>query len=199
MLPPGAVFGRLDPEWPGPTSAEEFERLDIDDERPVELIGGWVLPMSPGNYRTGQLSGDLYALLRSLVQAKGWSLSQDARHTLPRPPETVVFPDISLHAVPEVEYVPGTETIGRVPDLVVEILGRKTYERDMAPSGAKFLAYRMSGVREYYYTWPDGRDAAGFVLQGGVYKPLAADAEGFFPSVLLGQGFRLVPPALQAT
>ncbi len=199
MLPPHAVFGRLDPDAPGPTTAEVFERWEIDEEHPIELIGGWVLPMSPGNYRTGKTWGDLYALLAPLVRARAWDLSVDARHMLPLPPETVVFPDIAVHAISKVDYLPGTETIGRVPDLIVEILGRKTYERDMAPSGAKFLAYQMSGVREYYYTWPDGRDAAGFALREGVYKPLAMDAEGFITSPLLGQSLRLVPPGVRAT
>jgi len=84
-----------------------------------------------------------------------------------------------------------------VPDLVVEVLAEKTYERDMAPDGAKFLAYQMSGVREYYYTWPEGRDASGFVLRRGVFKPLPRGASGFFRSPLLGQGLRLVPAALK--
>ncbi len=197
MLPPDAVFGRLDPEFQGPTRAGEFEAWDIDEEHPVELIGGWVLPMSPGNYRAGTLAGKLFSILLPRIEARGWSMSQDARHTLPRPPETVVFPDIAVHATAKVDYEPGTETIGRVPDLIVEILGRRTYERDMAPSGAKFLAYQMSGVREYYYAWPDGRDASGFILQDGIYKPLTADAEGFLQSPLLGQALRLVPPALR--
>ena len=197
MLPPDAVFGRLDPECQGPFAAADFEVWDIDEEHPVELIGGWVLPMSPGTHRTGKTWGDLYAILLPLVKARGWDMSPDARHTLPRPHETVVFPDIAVHAAAKVEYQPGTESIHRVPDLVVEVLSRKTFERDMAPSGAKFLAYQMSGVREYYYTWPDGSAAAGFELVDGLYRPLPADADGFLASPLLGQSLRLVPPALR--
>lgn len=109
----------------------------------------------------------------------------------------MVFPDIAIHVATEVGYQPGTRSIGRVPDLVVEMLDRKTWERDMAPVGAKFLAYQMSGVREYYYTRPDGRDASGFVLQEGVYRPLTRDAKGFFQSLLLGQSLRLVPAAVR--
>ncbi len=196
-LPSEAVFGRLDPNGPGPTMAEVFESWDVDEDNPVELIGGWVLPMAPGDFETGDTWGDLDLVLRLCVKARGWRISLDARHRLPKPRNTVVFPDIAIHAAGEVAYLPGTKSIGRVPDLVVEILAKKTFERDMAPSGAKFLAYQMSGVREYYYTWPDGKDAAGFVLQDGVYKPLARDSEGFFQSPLLAQALRLVPAMLR--
>ncbi len=67
----------------------------------------------------------------------------------------------------------------------------------MSPNGAKFLAYQMSGVSEYYYTWPDGRDASGFALQGGVFVPLPRDAEGFFQSPLLGCALRLAEAAVR--
>lgn len=196
-LPTGAVFGRMSPDGPGPTPAEVFEGWDVDENNPVELIGGWVLPMSPGDFKTGTLAGRLFALLLPLIEAKGWSMSLDARHRLPKPPNSVVYPDLAIHAVGELSYIPGTRSIGRVPDLVVEILAEKTFERDMAPSGAKFLAYQMSGVREYYYTWPDGRDVSGFVLQEGIFTPLPRTAEGFYQSPLLGEALRLTPPSLR--
>ncbi|MBI3271605.1 MAG: Uma2 family endonuclease [Planctomycetes bacterium] len=197
LLPLGTVFGRLDPGGPGPTLAEDFERVEQDEDNPMELIGGWVLPMSPGDFATGRSHGRLYAILLPIVTARGWDMSLDARHRLPSPPQTVVFPDLTLHFVSHVEYLPNTHTIGRIPDIVVEILGKRTYERDMAPRGAKFLAYQMSGVREYYYAWPDGRDASGFTLQDGVFVPLPRDADGFFASPLLGCSLRLVEAAVR--
>lgn len=196
-LPPETIFGRLDPGGPGFTRAEDFEAWDQEDGNPLELIGGWVLPMSPGNAKSGTAFGNLYAALLPIVRSRNWSLTQGALHRLPRPQNTVVYPDIALHAAAEIPYIPGTESVGRVPDLVVEILSQKTHERDMAPRGAKFLAYQMSGVREYYYTWPDGRDAAGFTLQNGVFVPIAKDGEGFFASPLLGKSLRLVEAAVR--
>lgn len=196
-LPPGAVFGRLEPEGLGPTCAEEFETLDQEDGNPLELIGGWVLQMSPGNFESGRAWTALCAVLLPWITARKWTMSADARHRLPSPPRTVVFPDIVIHCVPAVPYLPGTETIGRVPDLVVEFLSRKSYERDMSPSGAKFLAYQMSGVREYYHAWPDGRDASGFSLQKGIFVPLPRDADGFIRSPLLGCALRLVEAAVR--
>ncbi len=50
----------------------------------------------------------------------------------------------------------------------------------------------MSGVREYYYAWPDGRDAAGFALRGDLLVPLPRDRAGWFRSPLLGRSLRLV-------
>ncbi|MEK7865377.1 MAG: Uma2 family endonuclease [Planctomycetota bacterium] len=194
-LPRGADFGRLDPEGLGPTTAEQFEALEQDEANPVELIGGWVLPMSPGTFEAGESWGDLYSVLRPIVKGFGWRISADARHRLPAPRDTVVYPDIAIHMAREVKYIPGTETIGRVPDLVAEVLGKKSYDRDIAPRGVKFLAYQASGVQEYYYTWPDGREASGFALRRGVYVPLRRDREGFFASALLGRRVRLVEAA----
>jgi len=98
-------------------------------------------------------------------------------------------------AVRRVAYIPGTKSVGRVPDLVVESLSEKTHERDAAPRGAKYLAYEASGVREYYYCRPDGRAAAGFVLRKGRFIRLVQEADGFSPSPLLGCRLRLVEAA----
>jgi len=87
--------------------------------------------------------------------------------------------------------------VGRVPDLIVEFLSERAYERDTAPRGAKFLAYQASGVREYYYGRPDGRGACGFGLRRGVYAPLRRDTDGFFHSALLDHGLRLVESAIR--
>lgn len=197
LLPPDTVFGRLEPGGPSHTRAEDFELWEQDEDNPMELIEGWVLPMSPGNAKAGRACGLLFSALADVVKAKKWYMTQDALHRLPRPKNTVVYPDIAIHAVAEVPYLPKTESVGRVPELVVEFLSKKTHERDMAPHGAKFRAYQMSGVREYYYAWPDGRDAAGFVLKDGLFVPALADASGFIASPLLGASLRLVEAAVR--
>ncbi|MBI3270605.1 MAG: Uma2 family endonuclease [Planctomycetes bacterium] len=190
LLPLGTNFGRLAPNGAGPTRARDFERMHTDEHNPMELIGGWVVPMCPGDFDAGRALAKLSALLLSMATDRGWELSLDARHELRAPPDTIVFPDIAVHAAGSVPYILDTRTIGRIPDLVVEILGENTYERDIAPRGAKFLAYQMSGVREYYYAWPDGRDAAGFALRDGLFVPLPQDLDGFFASPLLGRSLR---------
>lgn len=192
-----ATFGPLDPAGPGPVRAEVFESWEPDEDCPVELIAGWVLPMTPGNFETGHATGDLYAILQPLLKRRRWSVSLDARHRLPRPRNTVVFPDIAIHAVDRVDYIPGTETVARVPEIVIEFLGKQTHERDIAPRGANFLAYQASGVREYYYAWPDGREAAGFSLRGDIFAPLLRARGGWFSSPLLQRRLRLVEAGLK--
>lgn len=196
LFPPDTDLG-LHPEKQGPVRAPEFELWHQDPDNPMELLEGWVVSMSPGNFRSGQLFWRLAAALAPLVEEQGWQMSLDARHRLPQPPETVVYPDLVIHAAPEIPYLPGTETVGRVPDIVIELLSEETAERDRAPRGAKFRAYEMSGVGEYYYAWPDGREAAGFRLQDGRFTPLPQSPDGSFPSPLLGRSLRLVPPALK--
>ena len=198
LLPHEAAYGRFEPAGPGLVRTEAFERCRQDEDHPVELIGGWVLPMPPGDFETGSSWIDLAAVLQPVVKTKRWRISLDARHRLPSPPNTVVFPDFAIHAVSKVDYIARTHSIGRVPDIVIEFLSEATRDRDSAPRGAKFLAYQMSGVREYYYAWPDGRGAAGFVMRRGVFVPLKRDAMGFFSSPLLGCRLRLAEAATRA-
>lgn len=194
LLPPQSVFD-FNVDRIGPVSAEQFERWAQVEGKPVELIEGWVLPMSPGNYLSGRVIPALWALLEPLASARGWELLLNARHQLPLPPETVVFPDLALHCA-AVEATAELGTVLRVPDLVVEFLSEATAGRDRGPHGAKFLAYELCGVSEYYHVWPNGREATAYRLDNGRYLAIPADADGFFDSPLLGRRFRLVPPAI---
>ncbi|MDX1996163.1 MAG: Uma2 family endonuclease [Thermoanaerobaculia bacterium] len=196
FLPLGSSLG-LHPERRGPVRALEFEGWMQNEDNPRELLGGWVVPMSPGNHRTGRAFVKLAAALDPLVVERRWELLFDARHRFPNPPDTVLFPDLALHCVSEVPLPAGSETVHRVPDLVIELLGAETAERDVAPQGAKFLAYQLSGVREYHYAWPDGPGAASFQLVDGVYRRLEPDAEGFVESPVLGVRLRLAPAAVR--
>ncbi len=191
-LPGHTVFG-FRTERAGPILAADFETWPQDPDNPMELLEGWLLPMSPGTFLTGESMSDLASVLRTLARMRGWRLSLDARHRLPWPENTVVYPDLAIHCSAEVAYLPGTETVGRVPELVIELLSQETAGRDRAPDGAKFLAYQQSGVREYYYAWPDGAETAGFTLRDGRFVALTSDPEGFFASPLLQARLRLAP------
>lgn len=195
-LPADAELG-LHPERLGPVQAADFELLPQEPEHPMELIGGWVVAMSPIGLSSGFTLGDLAEVLNAHVRNLGWALAVDSRHRLARPRQSVVFPDLAVHCVTRERLLSGGDTVTRTPDLVIEILGEETAERDRAPRGAKFLAYQLSGVREYLYAWPDGREAAGCRLEGDTYVPIEPDADGFFPSRVLGASLRLVPAALR--
>src|ERR1700730_7757209 len=70
LLPAEAVFGmRVDRL--GPIRAEEFEKWSLGEEDPVELIEGWLLPMTPGTYSTGNALGQLFSVLAPLVRERG--------------------------------------------------------------------------------------------------------------------------------
>lgn len=196
-LPAEADLG-VHPERRGPLQAADFERLPQEPEHPMELIAGWVVAMSPIGFSSGSLTRDLVLLLGPLAKEKGWSLTLDTRHRLARPQQTVVFPDLALHCVGDEEIKLANDTVTRTPELVIEILGEETAERDRAPRGAKFLAYQLCGVEEYFYAWPDGREASGFRLEKGAYVALEHDSEGFFASRVLGARLRLVPAALES-
>lgn len=196
LLPSDTVFG-FRTERQGPIAAIDFESWEQDPDNPMELLEGWVMPMSPGTFPVGRLLSDLVATLAPVVNARGWQMSLDARHRLPQPSQSVVFPDIAIHCTGEIDYIPATDTVACVPDLVIEVLGKETAERDRGPSGAKFRAYQASGVREYFYTWADGREASGFRLEGGAFVPCERDGEGFFSSAILGSWLRLVPAELK--
>ena len=58
----------------------------------------------------------------------------------------MAFPDLALHCVTVEELLAGGDTVTRTPELVIEILGEETAERDRAPRGAKFLAYQLCGA-----------------------------------------------------
>lgn len=53
------------------------------------------------------------------------------------PVNPVVYTDLVIRCVEEAPYLPGTETVGRVPELVIELLSPATAGRDRAPAGVK--------------------------------------------------------------
>lgn len=59
----------------------------------MELIAGWVVPMSPGDFATGEVSAGLGAVLRTLVRDHGWRMSHDARLRLAPARIAVTPPD----------------------------------------------------------------------------------------------------------
>lgn len=196
LLPSDAIFGLTSGRL-GPIRAQDFESWEQSEDDPLELIEGWPLPMTSGTFASGEALAQLIVALAPLVQEKGWRMSLDARHILPAPADTVVFPDIAIHATDDMGQRPGSESVTRVPEVVIELLSADTCARDRAPRGAKFLAYGMSGVLEYYYAWPDGREAAGFHWKEGTLAPVQADREGFLASPVLGGRLRLAPAALR--
>jgi len=73
---------------------------------------------------------------------------------------------------------------GKGPDVVIELLSDTTAAED---KGQKKQIYQdRLRVPEYFWFHPFTGEWAGFVLQAGVYQPLAPDAAGRLPSGKLG-------------
>jgi Uma2 family endonuclease len=74
---------------------------------------------------------------------------------------------------------------GKCPDVVIELLSETTAKQD---KGSKKLVYQNElRVPEYFWFDPfNPDDWAGFVLQEGVYQPLAVDEQGRLPCQRLG-------------
>src|SRR5215470_5869993 len=70
-LPGNADYG-LVVDRVGPIRAANFERWWQREGNPVELIAGWVLPMSPGSYPNGTALIRLITLLDPVVRERGW-------------------------------------------------------------------------------------------------------------------------------
>lgn len=110
MTPAGMHFaGDADlgirPERPGPVQAAFFERLPQNPEHPMELISGWILPLTPTGFSTGCLLSDLLVTLNPFTKSRGWCLTPNTRHRLIRPPQSIVFPSVSVHCAGDA-YVP---------------------------------------------------------------------------------------------
>lgn len=97
---------------------------------------------------------------------------------------------------PDVFYVGGVESgiernawvaweeEGRLPDLIVEILSRKTAKIDRTVK--KDLYSQVFHTPEYFLYEPRTRRLEGFRLQGDLYQPLALNAHGRLWSEELG-------------
>jgi len=73
---------------------------------------------------------------------------------------------------------------GRLPDVIVELTSPSTASADRKEK--KDLYARVFQTSEYYLYDPDLRQLEGFRLAGGIYRPMAPDAQGRFWSEQLG-------------
>jgi Uma2 family endonuclease len=99
-----------------------------------------------------------------------------------------VVPDIAVIDTGKMDI--NNPPLTGAPLLVVEILSPATASADVGP---KRDAYAEAGVPEYWTVDPDACSASVHVNpDGGEYKHLRADEEGFMESPLLGCRFRVV-------
>ena len=141
-------------------------------EERLELIKGYVFPMSAPARRHQQIS---WNLIRSFIRyfdnepCKVYHAPFDVR--LPRTPTTtnkkvytVVQPDLCV--ICDLSKLDDRGCVG-APDLVVEILSPGNTKKEMKQ---KFDAYQEAGVREYWLIQSEDRNVFQYVLNDeGIY------------------------------
>jgi len=140
-------------------TAEEL-LLMPDDDRPVELVNGELIWMTPTGYKHGHLVGLVYGALRDHVRSTGAGevLAGEPGFVLRRSPDTVRAPDV---AYIDASMIPGPDDelrfIDGAPNLAVEILS-PTQSR--AEVDAKACEYIACGSRLVWVIYPQPRTAS---------------------------------------
>ena len=123
----------------------------LEPGRHADLIDGEVFMHSPVSTRHARLLNFLDGLLRIYIDRH--ELGQLFREVVAvkLSGRNVFLPDLAFYANGRAEAVKPTHLEGP-PDLVVEVLSRRTAERDTGP---KFAEYEQHGVREYWILDPE--------------------------------------------
>ncbi|TAE25554.1 MAG: Uma2 family endonuclease [Cytophagales bacterium] len=138
----------------------------------LELIRGWIFPMSAPGRRHQQISWNMTTSFVDYFRdkpCKVYLAPFDVR--LPRKPtpdnariETVLQPDLCV--ICDLSKLDDKGCVG-APDLIVEILSPGNTKKEMKQ---KFDVYQESGVREYWLIQPDDRNVFQYVLNDeGIY------------------------------
>ena len=175
---------------------DEFERryAAMPDLKKAELIEGVVYVGSPVRLvQHGQPESDL-SLWLGLYAIATPGLSRGGNCTVRLDLDNEPQPDLLLR-IPE--SAGGQSRVSKdgylegPPELVVEVAASSvSYDLHQ-----KLHAYRRNGVLEYLVHRVDDGEVDWFVLRGGAYERLAADAQGILHSAAF-PGLRLDVPAL---
>ena len=138
-------------------TAEEFALLPDDGHR-RELIDGEVIELAPGNFRHGEIGGNVLVEISVFVRERGLGRvsTLDPGFTLRRDPDRVRAPDVAFIArdrlPPEEDLEHGFPEI--VPDLVVEVVSPGDTATDVQEKVEEWLA---AGVRLVLVLYPRTR------------------------------------------
>jgi len=154
-----------------------------DDGLRYEIIGGELFVAPAPNLDHQEVSGELYALLRSYVRAhrlgRVWYAPVDVRLS----EHDVVEPDLLFVRRDRRDIYQTRRYVEGAPDLVVEIISPSSQKID---PGRKFALYASSGVPEYWLVDYEARRFQLFVLRLGRYEEIAANEGRFQSEAILG-------------
>lgn len=145
-------------------------------EERVELIKGFIHKMSPAPAPTHQMVlGKLFLRLGNFLEKQACRiypapfdvrLPASRKQIQDKQVYTVVQPDLCVICDPD--KIDGRGCIG-APDLVIEILSRRTARKDTT---LKFTLYEENGVKEYWVVDPFRKTIRQYVLENGRYREL---------------------------
>lgn len=138
----------------------------------VELLKGWILPMSAPNAVHQTISYNLSGLFWVHLKKKkcqAFAAPFDVRLPLPKDRvtskkfDTVVQPDLCV--ICDTSKINKQGCVG-APDLVVEILSPGNSRKEMRD---KYALYEEAGVLEYWIIDPARRSVLTYILENGIF------------------------------
>jgi Uma2 family endonuclease len=153
----------------GQWTYEAYRRLP-DDGRRHEVLAGRLLVSPAPDVGHQALCTTLAAELMRMIADADRGVVLSAPIDVRLGPDAVVQPDvIALRG--SWEDVTGAKFLARAPELVVEVLSRRTAKRDR---GAKLRLYRDAGVLEHWLVDPGERIVTAFDFVDGAKSPRLA-------------------------
>lgn len=130
-------------------TAEEFALLPELPDRPVELVKGSVMEMSPATPRHGEICSNIDFALRLYLRdhPRGRAVTNDANILVERNPATVRGADVAYYSYKRVPK--GPLPVGYLPvapELVFEVLSRGDRWTEVLAKVAEYLAADVQAV-----------------------------------------------------
>lgn len=127
-------------------SPDEYLQAERRRTEKCEYINGQVIPMGGASTNHNQITGNLYFLLRMLLDEQTYNI-YSVDHRVHNPiTQSYTYPDIVV-VKGELEYLDDTFDTLLNPLLIAEVSSDSTFERDLHE---KFIAYRKTpGFQEY--------------------------------------------------
>ncbi|HMO64040.1 MAG TPA: Uma2 family endonuclease [Verrucomicrobiota bacterium] len=153
-------------------TSEEFLEW-LEPGRHADLIDGEVFMHSPVNFRHARLNNFFDRLLAGYIRRR--RLGELHRETVAvrLSSRNTFLPDLSFFTREQVARLADSHA-PFAPTFVVEVLSRRTADRDLGP---KFAAYEEHGVQEYWLLDPHDQQHHFFRREGELLVEFAAGEE----------------------
>lgn len=162
------------------TATDFLDRLEPG--RHADLIDGEVFMHSPVSIRHANLLNFVDALMRLYIDRHELGVLYREVVAVRLSGRNVFLPDLAFYQSGREGAIQPTH-ITEAPDLVVEVLGPRTADRDIGP---KFAEYEQHGVREYWILDPETLAHRFYRLEGEELVEYADGAEIIGSEIITG-------------